>query len=206
MGGQFGRFTGRDAELKYLDTTLSIAFPQALTASTTAGTGGVNLIPQNSTASGRTGRLVVLKSIQLRGFVQMAASALDDSTCAVMAYLWLVLDTQANGAYPTAANVFTGTVGASCLQNIDNSQRFKVLKKFVFPMIPAAGAATLWNNTMKPVSFYTKCSIPIDIDNTDGAIGGIRTNNVCMVFGTDGNLATAPCTFSGNCRVRYSDS
>lgn len=60
VGGYYGRFTGPHAEKKFFDTTL------AATAATTAGaviSDTLNIVPQDSTESGRIGRKVDLHAM-----------------------------------------------------------------------------------------------------------------------------------------------
>lgn len=197
-GGFYGRFAGPGAELKFFDTALDFMFDTSLEV---PATGQLNLIPQGVTESTRVGRKCVLKSILMKGnmvFVPAAAA-----TAAGIARLWLVLDKQANGAAAAATDVFTSIDTAVCLRNLSNSERFVILKKWMWTFNSPAGVTTAYNNVRRLFSFYKPCNIPLEFSSTTGAITELKTNNVFLMAGSD-NVDDL-VTFHGNCRVRFSD-
>jgi len=204
-GGAYGRY-GRSAkamgikpELKYFDTGLSFSFDA--TAEVPA-TGQLALIPQGDTESTRDGRIAYIKSIQIRGyanFVPGAAAAQSSTVC----YLYLVLDTQCNGAAAAITDVFTSNVAGTNLLNLNNSGRFRILKKWVMTFNSPAGATTAFANVSKPLEFYKRCNIKVDWSSTTGAITEIRSNNVFLMAGSDGATSDDTVAFLGNARLRF---
>lgn len=189
--GFYGKFRGRSSritqELKFLDTAVS--FTADATAEIPA-TGQLNLVPQNDTQSGRDGRKIIIKSIQLHGkAVQVPGAGAQPNDILTM---YVVQDTQCNGAAATVADDNTGIFTAAaadlsqavrCLANTD---RFRILKKFQMNFDEKAGATTAYPNMYKVINWYKKCNIPIEFDAsaTTGAITTIRSNNVFLVAGT----------------------
>jgi len=197
-GGFYGRFAGRGAELKFFDTATSFNIDQ--TAEVPAS-GQLNLIPQGVTESTRVGRKCILRSIMGRWDLAYSpgAAAVGATTAAV----YLVLDKQANGAAATFADVFGGTLATQGLHNLSNSQRFVVLKKWVWTFNTGAGVTTAYNSVVKHVDWFKKCNIPLEFSSTTGAITELRSNNVFLLAGaynTDDVVGV-----SGNVRVRFSD-
>jgi len=197
-GGNYGRYAGRGAELKFFDTTTSFNIDQT---GEVPATGQLNLIPQGVTESTRVGRKCVLKSIQAKW--DLAYSPAAAAIAATVGVIYVILDKQANGAAAAATDVFTGTNLTQAMHNLSNSQRFVVLKKMPFVFNAQAGVSTAYNSTVKHVEFYKKCNIPLEFSSTTGAITEIRSNNVFLLAGaynTDDLIGV-----SGVVRVRFSD-
>jgi len=197
-GGYYGRFAGKNAELKFFDTATSFNIDQ--TAEVPA-TGQLVLIPQGVTESTRVGRKCVVRSIQGRWDIAYSpgAAAVGATTAAV----YLVLDKQANGAAAAFSDVFSGSIATQGLHNLSNSQRFVVLKKWVWTFNAQAGVSTAYNSTVKHVDWFKKCNIPLEFSSTTGAITELRSNNLFLIAGaynTDDVVGV-----SGNVRVRFSD-
>lgn len=183
-------------ELKFFDTALSFLFD---TTREVPATGQLALIPQGDTESTRDGRQAVIKSVQIRGVITLTPGALAQATC--VCYMYLVLDTQTNGAAAAITDVFTSNVMSSNLLQLNNSGRFRILKKWIWKFAPTAGVTTAWNDMVVPVEFYKRCNIPMDWNSTTGAITEIRSNNIFLCAG--GSAADDVPTFAGNARVRF---
>jgi len=197
-GGSYGRYAPMGSELKFFDTALS--FNVDATGEVPA-TGQLNLIPQGVTESTRVGRACIIKSIQIRGRFNLAPSAA--ATMSALSFVYVVLDTQCNGAAAAVADVLTGTNFSTALINIDNSQRFKILKRFTLQQSPLAGQSGALNDQVDQWDWYKKCSIPLDFSSTTGAITEIRSNNLFLLAGGVG--ADDLVSFAGTCRLRFSD-
>lgn len=198
-GGFYGRFAPSGNENKFFDTALSFLFD---TTGEVPATGQLNLIPQGVTESTRVGRLCVLKSIQLRGHMTFAPAA--NATAASVNYLYLVMDTQCNGAAAAVTDVLTSNVMSTALINLNNSMRFRILKRFVIVNNSCAGVTTAYNSVVTPLDYFKKLDIPLDFSSTTGALTEIRSNNLFLLAGSDAfDDAT---TFVGTCRVRFSDN
>jgi len=185
-------------EKKFFDTALAFTFDAT---GEVPATGQLTLIPQGDTESTRDGRKATIESIQIRGqavYIPGAAAA-----AAACAFLYVVLDTQANGAAAAVTDVFTTNAMSTNLLNLNNSGRFRIIKKIVIPMNPPAGATTAFNNVYKQVEFYKKCSIDVDWSSTTGALTEIRSNNIFLLAGSSGIAADDTIDFSGVCRLRF---
>lgn len=96
------RLTAIPPELKFFDTAVSFTPDSTLEV---PATGQWCLIPQGDTESTRDGRIAVIRSFQFRGTL---VGPINTSPADAYVNLWVVLDTQANGAAATAADVFNG--------------------------------------------------------------------------------------------------
>ena len=211
-GGFYGRYgqSARDAglvpELKFFDNSagLAITFDTTPEITTGATTGALNLIPQGDTESTRDGRECTVTSIQIKGVMTFTPGA--GAQASGVVYMYLILDQQANGAYPAVGDVFNyATVGNAgiMMNNLANNKRFKTLKKWVVPFNPPAGATTAYNNVTKNIDFFQSCNIPLNFSSTTGAIAEIRSNNLVMAFGSSGTGIDDTVTFSGLSRLRF---
>jgi len=206
--GYYGRFTGpsNTRELKFFDTSLS--FTADATAEVPA-TGQLTLIPQDDTQSGRDGNKAVIKSINIHGIANLAPGAA--ATATEVLYMYLMQDTQCNGAAATVGDanngIFTSTNLSVAQRTIANNTRFRILKKWVITLTAQAGVTTAYNNTMKPFRYYGKCNIPImyDASATTGAITTIRSNNLFLVAGTTGSTDDLVAV-QGSARLRFADN
>lgn len=126
-------------ENKFLDTSLT---SKTLVAATDA-TGlladpttlnCLNVMAQGDTPSGRDGKKVNMKRIDIRGIIQVGNQANQTVTdIAGAVTLALVLDTQTNGAQFASNLVFTNpsasvTTNVNLFRNLEYVDRFKVLK------------------------------------------------------------------------------
>jgi len=203
--GYYGRFgvnasnSGVRPEKKFLDTTLSFTIDATAESASTAGTGQIVIIPQGDTESSRDGRQCAIKSIQIRGALILTSGA--GATVSGSTFMWLIQDTQTNGAQAAFSDIFDSTSAWNCLINMENSARFKILKKWVHLWNPTAGATTAYNNHTKQIEFYKRCDIPMEFSSTTGAITEMKTNNVFLVYGSQS--IDDLVTFSGRARIRF---
>jgi len=204
--GYYGRFTGPQRELKFFDTALSFVVDD--TAEVPAS-GQLCLIPQDQTQSGRDGNKVTIKSINIHGTANMVPGSATNAS-AVM-FLYVIQDTQCNGAAATVGDANTGIFTSANLavanHTIANSGRFKVLKKFVMPFNSAAGVAAAFNTSLRVFSWHGKCNIPIVYDAvaSTGALTTIRSNNIFLVAGAASTGQDDTIAVQGTVRLRYSD-
>jgi len=196
-GGAYGKYNSRSSgELKFFDTAIS--FTADLTSEVVAQ---LSLIAQGTTDVTRIGRKATIKSINVVGQFNLApgANAVGNTTVA----MYVILDKQCNGAAATQSEIFTSADIRTALRNLDNSERFVILKKFQVDLTSSAGVTTAYNNSCKSIQWYKKCDIPIIWDSTTGAITEIRSNNIFLYCGS------APqddlVTFTGTVRLRFAD-
>lgn len=196
---QYGRFAGRKGELKFFDTANSFLFD---TTGEVPATGQLTLIPQGTTESTRIGGNCTVKSVQIRGRILYTPAAAANASGT--AHMYLVVDKQANGAAAAVTDVFTGTALADAMHNLSNSQRFVVLKAWHWVFNGGAGVTTAYNSMAKYMEYYTKCTIPIEYSSTAGVIAELKSNNIFLIAGADGNTDDL-ISFTGQTRLRFSD-
>lgn len=187
-------------ELKFLDTANAFTFD---TTGEVPATGQLNLIPQNVTESGRIGRKCTIKTIHMKGNINLDPGASVD--VASTAYLYVVLDRQANGAAAAITDVMTSANLSTAFRNLSNMGRFKVLKVMRWTLNPTAGVSTAYNWVARSYEFYLKVNIPLEFSGTTGAITEIRSNNVFLLAGTD-SLSDDIISLNGATRIRFSDN
>lgn len=207
--GFYGRYTtrnqvarvrrGLNIEKKFFDTANTFTFDAT---GEVPASGQLALIPQGVTESTRVGRKCTVTSIQIRASVYYVPAA--DTVGAEVAYLYLVLDRQANGAAAGIADVLTGTGMGVAMINLANSERFKILKRFVIPLQAGAGVQTAFGRDDKPLDFYKKCKIPLEFSGITGAITELKSNNIFFLAGTDGG-GDDNVQFTGTTRLRFTD-
>jgi len=205
-GGYYGRFKGRAArsggELKFLDTAL------AASAVAQAGTvaPNINVIPQDSTESGRIGRKVTIKSIWFKGMIQKDGAAATANTSDNVRII-VVQDKQANGA-AFAVTDYLETANFLSHKNLANSNRFVCLSDQTFalscPSGSYTGAAASFGEQRKTWNKYIKCNIPIEFDAAfaDGRLATQRSNSVAVIYISESATIS---TIQYNVRIRYSD-
>lgn len=161
-----------------------IGFPQPLIG-----------IAQGTSALTRIGRKIMLKSLLLTGHITMQptpGTSLND-----IVYLYIILDRQANGAYPAIADIWSEVVPAACLRNLDTAKRFKILKTMMWTL-NASDAST---PVIQDFEIFLKMNKWIDFSSDTGAITEIKSNNILCVWGSDFGVST----IAGSSRVRFTD-
>jgi len=200
--GYYGRFAGSGAEKKFWDVVHSYTID---TTTEIPATGQLSLVPQGNTESSCVGRKYTVESIQGKWQLRLTPAA--SATVGGVYAIYLIQDTQCNGAAATAADVFTN--GASCVEgmrNLTNSMRFKILKKWSGVLSPAAGVSGNYNHAYRYIDFYKKCKIPIEFSGTGGALADNRSNNLFIMAGTgSGGTFDDLVTVTGVTRLRFSD-
>lgn len=199
--GNYGRYgvnarsVGALPEKKYFDTALAFLLD---TTGEVPATGQLTLIPQGDTENTRDGRKANIESIQIRGNMRFVAAA---TAAAVTGHMYLVLDTQCNGAAAGVTDVFSSADLSVAMLNLNNSGRFRILKSWDFEQASSAGVATAFGERIKVIKFFKRCNIPVDWSSTTGAITEIRSNNLFLVAGSaNGDDAIS---FTGTCRLRF---
>lgn len=185
-------------EMKFFDTALSFSFDSTGEVPTT---GQLVLIPQGVQESQRVGRKAFIHSIQIQAMLHfLPGTAIDTG----ITYLYLVLDKQANKLAAGVTDVVTTTVFGSAQRNLNNDQRFVVLKRWVHTWVSQNGVNAAAGDVSKNLSFYKKLpGIQIDYNSTAGAITEITSNNLFLMAGS--SIQDDTVSLLGSCRVRYTD-
>ncbi len=201
-GGFYGRYAGANAELKFHDFDLDIS------PVTSAGTitASLNLIAQGVTESTRVGRKCTIKSISI--YYQLTLPESDAAaTPAGSDTLRLIVfnDKQCNGATATILGILE-TANVRDHRNLANQGRFNIfydkLHNIAYNGMASDGAGLVsQGNVVKNFRWGKKCTIPLEFDNTTGAVTEIRSNNLGIILIS--NQGTV--VFNGKIRLRFSD-
>ncbi len=201
VGGFYGRYSN-GGELKFHDVDLD----DAVVANGGTITPSINLIAQGVTESTRIGRKCTLKNIGWHYVYSMpeitaAGSPPPFDNLRIILYI----DKQANGATATVLNILE-TADFQSFNNLSNSGRFRTLMDKTFTLNYRAGAGITASSDYPSVtfkgSFYKRCNIPLEFDNTTGAITEIRSNNIGVLLIS----SASACGFASKFRLRFSDS
>lgn len=186
-------------ELKAFDTSLAFTFDAT---GEVPATGQLSLVQTGDTLNNRDGAVIQVKSLQIRGYANFTPGA--TATAASTAYLYVVLDRQANGAAAAVTDVLTSTDMSTALGNVPNQYRFKILKRIVIPMVATAGVTTAYNPVVVPVEEYIKFLKPIEMrfKASAGAITDLSSNNIFLLAGTEGTSDDL-IGFAGTARLRF---
>lgn len=187
-----GRLPTSIHELKDITTKSSAVIQLATTGSSTL----INAIPQDSTASGRVGRRVVMKSLLLRFAGSMAATSAGASPIRIM----VVYDSQTNAtAAPLTDVVLTDDITSP--MNLSNSRRFKILCDDLIPCLGTGGPqAFAWTK-------YIKMNHGVEFNaGTTAVIGAIQTGSLAVYVWQNGNIITTVPGHALVARVRYADN
>lgn len=207
--GNYGRYRGsggsvRSAEKKYHDVVASF-----LIGPTGIIFQSFNTVGQSTTENGRIGRKITVRTFQLKYQLTLLPS-LDINESIDDVRVIVYVDMQTNGA-PALPGDILRDVNTNSFRDLQNSSRFKILHdQWVALFSPGA----YFNSSGPPVvgqflaktvvkKVYKRCFIPIEFAGIGGTILEMRTNNIgllCVSSGT--NLVS----FTGRCRIRYTDS
>lgn len=163
------------------------------------------LIAQGLTEVTRIGRRICVKGINLKGMLKLALgeSAITGNQ---VARLWLILDTQANGAIPAAAEIFEQSAGGIfSYRNLANQERFQVLwtKQFIFnAQMAGNGTALDTAETVKTFAMSKKTNFVVQYDAGAGVIAELQTNNIFLMGCTQNSLVTE---ITARARIRFTD-
>lgn len=201
-------------ERKFLDTALEPAAIAAAIAGSEADPATLlclNAMAQGDTQSSRDGRKVVLKSVQVKGTIDLAPTDnVTNGDCVV--FVALVLDKQTNGAQFNAEDVFvstalSGAVGpvSQPFRNLEWVQRFEVLATKTISMnqlgVAYNGTSVLPLSRKETFEFYRKLNIPVMFTSSSGTVSSIADNSLHVVAITSSNTAAPTIAYSA--RVRY---
>jgi len=194
--GRFGTGRGRRAQIekKFFDASWIFAAD-----STVEPIDSIVKIPQGATQSTRVGYKCVVKSLQYRGLAQLPAGATSNDDV----YMYIIQDTQANGANPISSDIWTTSTAAVMLRNIQNGDRFKILVKEKIQLNANAGVAAAFDGDQKVFEGFLKVNIPMSYNGATGAVTEMKSNNImCWV----GSVSTDDVMeFNCSYRVRYTD-
>lgn len=207
-GGGFrtGGFLG--IETKFIDYT----FGKTAFSATVAGgemdpassVDCVSAIAQGDGESNRDGRKCVLKSLHLRGNVNISESSGSSFQAPSIMRVIVVWDTQTNGAQLNAEDVMLpATHVEHSFRNLQFSKRFRILMDHTFTVNPTAGAGDGTANDFGAVERSFKWNfnfnIPVIHNGTTAVVAAI-TDNSLHIIGFANNVG---CNLSYTSRIRF---
>lgn len=192
-------FLGAAGEAKYFDITAG-----ALALNTTGSISHLDIVPTGTTVNSRDGRKFKNTSVQIRGQAQA-----DTTTTVCNGAMYLVWDRQPNKALAAVTDVLD-TANSNSFAKRENSQRFKIIKKWRWAF---AGNQTTAGQQVSTTNFdiddYVRlpddCIAECTTADTTGAIGNRVTGALLLV--TVGNTAagTADANVVIGTRVNFVD-
>ncbi len=206
-GGYYGRFKRGKGyisppEHKFNDVTLD----DAVVSTTGDWASAILQIPEGAGEEQRTGRKIVVKSIDWKLRAQLPATSVPGQTSDLLRMM-VVLDKQANGAVP-AVNDYLETADFQSFNNLANSFRFKTLWSGTYVLNAQAGAYDGVNdqfgNVIVADVVHLDVNVPVNYadDLTTGIISTIRSNNILLLAISQSGLVG----LSSEMRVRFDDA
>ncbi len=183
--GYYGRYNraGATQELKFHDTGAT----DAVVATGGTVTNSLCLIAQGTTEKQRLGRKAFIRSISIRMYVRMPQQRDDaDINDGEVLRMILFIDHQCNGANANVLDILETAVSSSHY-NLVNKGRFTILWDKVVT-INTPNSSTDGTNTVslpawhKYLRYYKKLNVPIEYNDTTGAITEIRSNNIAFLY------------------------
>lgn len=182
---------------------------------TTASTRVPIFIPtQGSDMFQRIGRRVTIRSIQVRGsmYLEQSSTLAVGQTVQQDGKVMLIYDAQSNGQLATAAEIWSVAGTPFSFMNLNNRDRFKVLKTESFTFDPIIISATTnesvacLNNTSFDFDWYIKCNLDVTFNGTNaGTVADIATGNLILAFIGSSGASPNDVNALWVSRVRYSD-
>lgn len=207
---------GMQAELKFVDTQIILSPIDNVGSIVNPS---LNVVPQNTTQSGRIGRNIMLRKVMFKGNLHMVETLSDDmAEVARKAHdevrVIFYLDKQTNGTAATPAQILENVTAGQAVhsfRNLANSKRFSILYDRKFRLntgsivensgTPAGGERFISARTIFPFQFFLNVNIPIEYDAvaTTGALSTQKTNNIGLLA-----ISTAlKSSIEGTFRIRY---
>lgn len=182
-------------ESKFFETTAQN------TAFTAAGVivPSLNLIPQGTSECERDGRKAHMTSIHWKGIIRLNATTSSETVNNVRIIMYM--DKQTNGQAAAVTDILEQGDFMS-FNNLANRQRFRVLWDKKMSLNAAAFSSTTSNTKDYYMEFHKQCNIPLEFSSTTGAITELRSNNVGMIFISEGTGGTAEVQ-EWNARIRF---
>lgn len=170
-------------------------------------------IAQGDNASSRNGQKICLKSVDIKGSINVASFSAN-ATNPLPVNCWvdvlLVLDKQPNGSVPTAAQIFEDSTTTHTPIAIEYLSRFEVLSRTNHALTGTggigAGAIVDLGITGGIINIHKKMNLPTRFND---ATGPATTNGVYLVFLTSNSGSTTTVMnvdIDSYARLRFTDS
>lgn len=204
-------------ELKFLDqaiTNTAVPSPAAATGGEMDPAASVNCVghpAQGDGPSDRDGRTYVVKSLDIKGIISVPAQA--NQTAGDVAgdlVVFLVQDTQTNGAQLNSEDVFTNIsadalTATQCVRNLFFAKRFRVLDScrmnFEQPEMVYDGTNVEQGGYVRPFELKWHGNVKVIATSTAGTVATVSDNSF-HVIAFCSNAALAPAMYY-NARTRF---
>lgn len=204
VGGYYGRYAGRNAELKFHDLDIDDAV--VASAGTVQQGGSINVIIQGITESQRIGRKATIRSINWRYRTTIPErDAVSDPGPGETIRVILYQDKQTNGAISAVTDILE-TAEMHSFRNLSNSGRYiifldKTIAMNYMTLASDGAGVTSQGEVIKEFVFNKNCAIPIEWSGTTGSIGETRSNTLGVLLISQAGLGG----FESKIRLRFSD-
>lgn len=212
------RNRGLKAEIKTLDVPTN-----AIVLSTTAVIAMLNGIQEGTSFFNRVGRKIMMKSLRFTASIYMNGT--QQATAGDYARVMLIYDRQPNGNYPAIGDILADvdnagnvTTNSQSGLNMNNSERFQVLRDHRFGQIGPDTGAALTNASLLIGQGLTEKSFLLDYfiklkdiqthyksTSNPAVIGDITTGSLLLVTLGANVVANAQWSMSWKSRVRFTD-
>lgn len=147
-------------EIKYVDIISSDATINLSTSAVDFVL--LNGVSQGSDNTNRIGRKVTAKALEINAVFtgNIPTNVASTSDQAAMVRWWVIVDAQADGATPISTDVWSGSDFIVDHRNLNNTERFKILRTGEFVLGPQNGVGTA--GSQMPSKYYLKCHIPLN--------------------------------------------
>jgi len=148
----------------------------------------------------RLGRQILMKSLLLNVAITQQNGAVNGQTCRYM----IVYDRQANTGAQVNSQILDNSTGVPWTQkvkNLDNAQRFLILRDKTFIVKP-----NLEGEGQYQINDYIKLNLPVQFNaGNTGAIGDIQTGSLYLWFFCQAPLGLINLKFVGASRLHFHD-
>lgn len=198
LSGYYGRFTGPDAEHKFLDTSHGIV---TIASAGTLYHPTINAVAQDTSETGRIGRKCCLKSMSFNftAFLPGAVAIADTSdSLRIICYL----DKQNNSSGGATVLDILQTASYLSFLNLENSGRFRILFDKRVTLSATAGNGTSTGEVQRSFSIHRKLNYPIEFSGISGLVATVKSNNIgILAISQDDKVQ-----LGSQARVRFSDN
>ena len=173
------------------------------TADVSAGTvfSSLNLVAQGTGENNRIGNKMTVRNVNIYGLANMddqGTGAFGSGNLRVI----LFIDKQCNGASAAVLDILE-TATLTSFRNMDQLDRFTILKDKVFP-VPCRAANALHTDTGNRYwKMSKKCNVDIQYSSTTGVITEVKSNNIGLLYISDNAAVNAGNP--ANVRIKYTD-
>lgn len=187
-------------------------------AANTTGSVTTLFIPTlGSDMTNRVGRKTTVKSLYVRGFLQVEASqstwTSPLNSVPQQARLIIAIDMQPNGAAPAISDVLKESTKTQSQLNINNRDRFKILSDKTYVLggaiynTTATQAVASQNDQIKQIKIFKKLNLETIFNGTNGGtVADINSGSLFMLtLGNIGAGSGVDADFFLSTRVRFVD-